>query len=993
MIGWARIKRWALALPTWAPSLSRTGTATVAVVGLVAAIVMGETNRLIEGALTQSGETGTMRALIGPLAAGETGIWTVWEDLGPLRMSVVWWVGVHTGADVVFYLAYVTVLARVFGWASPVARGLLAVLLAAEVVETVFLTLSAALLATGGVPVVLRAGVALAATAKWLAVLALAVTLLRDRTIRDWLPGRARLLWTAVKYQRSSAVPVALLGVLCTVPGPNILDQLPDVQRAWLGGPRGVRHGVFALVLTTLVAFLLLVLGRHRTRRAQQSRRNGVVPAEPAALWIWLAGPAVVGTLAVVLALWGPDGTVDLWHVLLFALVPLSVYVSSRVIRWRMARRPGRTLWAETATEPGYVNPPLADEVGRVGDGLALALFVVTGLGLVRAFTAPALLSGGEQRGARAALLAFGIALAVSAFPLGRAVVGRLPSFMRPMLAAGDDAGWVPWLARAIFVAIIGLLGALMVAADPIAGLLGATATVVLSVGTWVVLLGFLVVYLQDRQPPELFRLFRMRAVPILTLVVLVPAGATLLPDRDRLHHVRTLGPAQAPPARLDLAATFQHWLARSAACDRPVPGDTSVRVRPMVVAAASGGGIRAAFWTVSVLDEITKHGSCGQHATLLSSGVSGGSVGLTVARQSADPLAAVEALSESDALALGIGGTVAGDLFAGITGVRVPVFFGHRDHPARWADRAGLMEREWEQQVPGLTAPWDAEVRGPGGALLLNSTAVGFGCRVVVSQVDLRTGPPGEDTNCRTRSGLPAATLDLFTTYGACSPALSWATASMLSARFPFVTPAGRIPRDDGPCAERPDLQLVDGGYAESSGVGTLAEIAPELSALVREHNASGRGPFVVPLVVYFEDEHASDVTVAPPDDTPEVLVPLVGAAAKGLQGTSATLLQRVARAFAAPCPAAAPVACAAAVDSVLSGVPDGVVLVAPTTKPSVSAPLGWALSHDSRERMRVDLAEQRTECDVERGRYAALARLLQVLDPAGGHCEEVAP
>jgi hypothetical protein len=46
-----------------------------------------------------------------------------------------------------------------------------------------------------------------------------------------------------------------------------------------------------------------------------------------------------------------------------------------------------------------------------------------------------------------------------------------------------------------------------------------------------------------------------------------------------------------------------------------------------------------------------------------------------------------------------------------------------------------------------------------------------------------------------------------------------------MLASRFPFVTPSGVV----GPCAAQGEQQLVDGGYVENSGLGTIVDLAPQ--------------------------------------------------------------------------------------------------------------------------------------------------------------------
>jgi hypothetical protein len=58
----------------------------------------------------------------------------------------------------------------------------------------------------------------------------------------------------------------------------------------------------------------------------------------------------------------------------------------------------------------------------------------------------------------------------------------------------------------------------------------------------------------------------------------------------------------------------------------------------------------------------------------------------------------------------------------------------------------------------------------------------------------------------------------------------LSLATAAHNSARFPYVSPAGRIARDSGGHYG----SLVDGGYFEASGLATLNELRRELDRLL---------------------------------------------------------------------------------------------------------------------------------------------------------------
>jgi hypothetical protein len=181
-----------------------------------------------------------------------------------------------------------------------------------------------------------------------------------------------------------------------------------------------------------------------------------------------------------------------------------------------------------------------------------------------------------------------------------------------------------------------------------------------------------------------------------------------------------------------------------------------------------------------------------------------------------------------------------------------------------------------------------------------------------------------------------------------------------MLSARFPTVTPAGWVPGGEdgedgrtGTCAGLREMQLIDGGYAESSGLGTLIDIAPSVVAAVAAKNAEKTGdPVIVPIVVYLEDEPRREIAREEEDPTPELFVPVVGKGAAGEQMSSSALLQRAAAAYGHPC-TGADEACVAAVAEVRNALADGVVVAAPVTEPAIEAPLGWTLSPDSRSRL----------------------------------------
>lgn len=1065
----------------------------IACAGIVVAclIVLGETDRLIQGVIDGQGRSGSLAGVLGPgaLTEGARGTWEIWAaaDLHALVGGWIWW---HLPFDALVVVAAALLLLRFLaeddgGRSVPVAVSFLFAWPVVELVEAGTLMVGAAMVRSGSVPDWFPWVVAVASTVKWAVVLGLVIAVLRRDALRARIVRAVRRAARAVFVQRLSVVVVLVVGALSLVPGGSVLDQLPDAQRGWLddvgAGSAFVPdlwHLGWAVVSTVLVALALFLMGRQRSERAWTREVRRIVPGEqdgPHYVW-WLVGPVGIAVLSAALRLSGREELVDSRTLAIFVAVPVTLVACSAVLglrerrraraghpstsaavvwgaaqvlagaaalavalwhlaldgdgvtswivvggvlvallaSWLRARDPA-AIWAEQApTDDEPVRGQRAVDIWRAGDMLALAVMVVCMLGLVRSFAAPALLPGedGVRHAWQWALFLAGLVLVVVVPPFGTWTMGflegRFPRWLRP-----DHQGWIDGTGVAVAVlravvpvapAVLAIAGLVALVRFPleVSGALGVVATTVVALGSWTLVLGFLVVNLQRRRPLEVFRLLRMAANPVLTLLAAVLLTVTAAGGDPDLHRIRSHGDG-IPASRPDVAATFAAWQARSDACDREVTVTVGsaegrqVTVRPMLLVAASGGGIRAAVWTVGAMDRIADTGECGPLVTLLSSGVSGGSVGLALGR-GRDPVAAADRLADPAGLSAGAVGALVGDLAAGITGVRLP--------PAgdtQWRDRAALMESVWEQHSD-LAEPFgpDPAARpglgdGRGGALILNSADARSNCRVLVSQVDLRGtslgGPgaaprPGQATSCRgSNEGLPAGSTDLLAIMSGCPGSLNWSTAAMLSGRFPFLTPAGRV----GPtaaCPALPDMQLIDGGYAEATGIATLADLAPDLMEWVRDHNAQvlagAPGGLVVPFMLYLEDETRTDLQLDDPGLAPELFVPLVGRGAEALVGGSWT--QRVADAIADPCPPPTPGAdptCESAVLALRSTVPDGIAIAAPVTVPAVDAPLGWTLSLDSRRRLGAALADQVDGCNTRTGvqGYPCLQPLLALL------------
>ena len=197
------------------------------------------------------------------------------------------------------------------------------------------------------------------------------------------------------------------------------------------------------------------------------------------------------------------------------------------------------------------------------------------------------------------------------------------------------------------------------------------------------------------------------------------------------------------------------------------------------------------------------------------------------------------------------------------------------------------------------------------------------------------------------------------------CLTSLTASTAAMFSARFPYVTPSGvvgpclaePVPRSYGtmePPVARAAEQLVDGGYVDSTGLGVLIDLAPELMSLIRAHNATAAIP-IVPYVIYADNGTGSDLGAAAPSSIPEVAVPPVGLlAGRGSQNSTHALLQRLDSAID---PAQAGLTVKAPAAAWRAAAPPISVVYQPT-RPTIAAPLGWVLSPASTATMDQALA-----------------------------------
>ncbi len=295
-------------------------------------------------------------------------------------------------------------------------------------------------------------------------------------------------------------------------------------------------------------------------------------------------------------------------------------------------------------------------------------------------------------------------------------------------------------------------------------------------------------------------------------------------------------------PASVDkrptVADAAQAWYKQAKAAYLKTHRDGPV---PMVIVATAGGGIRAAYWTATVLDQIETNFAAdgGVRPYLFAiSGVSGGSVG-TVAFDAA--LAARDeggcagktacppatAFLDSDFLAPALASLVFVDTPASF----LPDF-GH-------GDRGAALEESFENASGGLLArpflslfpyKWDGagEATAPWRPiLLLNATHEETGKRIITGHVLIE-----RDVFIDSLDALKVLNDDVRAS-----------TAAHNSARFSYVSPAGDLGGDQG--------SVIDGGYFENYGALTALEVARAASYALRNEDTR-----VKPVIVMISSD-----------------------------------------------------------------------------------------------------------------------------------------
>lgn len=262
---------------------------------------------------------------------------------------------------------------------------------------------------------------------------------------------------------------------------------------------------------------------------------------------------------------------------------------------------------------------------------------------------------------------------------------------------------------------------------------------------------------------------------------------------------------------------------------------------KPFIVVATAGGGVRAAYWTATVLGELENQRINAHKNIFAISGVSGGSVGATVFRTVASEWHSIEQSKCTDKETGNVRDCVLNiigkDTLGPVAASMLSSDLLQRFIPfGVLPDRAKAFENAWEKNYANLTGKNHLEETSFAGlsktnttpALFLNSTWTDNGRRIVSSTLDFRGVKAFERNN------------DLLAITG---KNLRLSSAMHNSARFPFVSPPGSwtVQKSDtqrDKSLKEGDIEgrLMDGGLFENYGAETALEILDAAKAIMKE-------------------------------------------------------------------------------------------------------------------------------------------------------------
>ncbi len=328
----------------------------------------------------------------------------------------------------------------------------------------------------------------------------------------------------------------------------------------------------------------------------------------------------------------------------------------------------------------------------------------------------------------------------------------------------------------------------------------------------------------------------RGTSIKLVTIASVTLAFWLLFTDSYNEARIRTITASNDPSESLDVNTYINRWLKAKRDTIVQAPG-----TYPVIIVAAEGGGIRAAYWTAGILTRIHDHQGWGDHL-LAVSGVSGGAVGAGVfaALTAAAHKGKLNCETENGAMYPCVRQILGADLLSpplaymlmndGISSIL---------RSSSSVDRTVALEKALEEAFAsatgssildeGFAEPWrNGQLENAPPLVVSNMTIEGQGQRAVLAPVN--------------GGGAFADATDVSDFVNPARIRIS--TAAILSARFPFISATALIESDSK------QIRLVDGGYVDNSGTATALNLVEALlEAAQREGLREKITPIVVPL------------------------------------------------------------------------------------------------------------------------------------------------
>ncbi len=313
-------------------------------------------------------------------------------------------------------------------------------------------------------------------------------------------------------------------------------------------------------------------------------------------------------------------------------------------------------------------------------------------------------------------------------------------------------------------------------------------------------------------------------AVVYLLLVVII--GYIFEPHNVRIFHDRNSS-AKVFNERQHLEEFFVNWLQQRQAV---IQRDS---IYPVFFVLADGGASRSGYWTAAVLSRLEEESNrmFSSHLFCLS-GASGGSVGNaaffcllqqrdSIYRAHHTLLKEAQHYLKSDFLTYTLARMMGPDLFRPI----LPFPF--------IDDRAAALEYAMEHAAPDSVI-LGSSFRQNVSAIIARQQDSAYQLPILcINTTRMQDGTPGLISNIAIDSAIFGKRIDVLNMLRA-GDDMRLSTAVILGARFPYVSPAGRIHNS----------YFVDGGYFDNSGAGAVQEMILQLNRWAQDSSWYSRYP-----------------------------------------------------------------------------------------------------------------------------------------------------